>query len=60
MTETNGKHHATRQVRVRLPIDVVEKIEARVGKPGQFRTVSGYIRDIVVLQVRRNHHKKRG
>lgn len=48
MTESNVKH-ATKLVTVRLPTDVIEKIEAWVSKkPGMPQTVSGYIRDIIV------------
>lgn len=54
-----GKSGKTTVVAVRLPKEIVEKINKRILVTGSYRTVSGYLRERIIYDITRKHKKHR-
>ena len=52
-----GTSKKTRIIRVRLPNEVMDVIERRVGK--DWDTKSQYVQHILIYQLMRSHHRKK-
>ena len=50
---------STIPVTIRLPTDVVEKVDRRVTKSVRYKTRGGYLRDMITWEVRRDHNTKK-